>query len=139
MSTHHFVIEVLCKALLQRRKKTSLGSGALCIARGGTRRGAGFSAGRRVGQSARVPAAEQQQAHCKTLRIARNAQRSVHTSPNAVLALIGRDSSGQPRRGRQVVVTVSRIPRESISSRTVSWRIFAPGAKALQSLSFPRS
>src|ERR1700680_1474045 len=113
MPTYHFLIEVLCKGLLQGRKKASLGSGALCIARGGTRRGAGFSAGRRLGPGATVPAAEQQQARCKTLRTARNAQRSVHESPNAVLFPVRRDSSGQPRRGRQVVVTVSQYPKRS--------------------------
>src|ERR1700704_4259346 len=119
MSTHHFLIEVLCKGLLQGRKKTSLGSGALCIARGGTRRGAGFSAGRRVGQGAAVPAAEQQQARCKTLRAARNAQRSVHVSPNAVLFPVRRNSSGQPRRGRQVVETVSRTQSKTITLQHV--------------------
>src|SRR3981081_666708 len=52
MSSYHLLIEVLCKGLLQGRKKTSLGSGALCIARGGTRRGAGLSAGRGGGGGA---------------------------------------------------------------------------------------
>src|ERR1700730_2858274 len=109
MSTHHFLIEVLSKGLLQGRKKTSLGSGTLGIARGGTRRGAGCSGGRRVGQGAAVPAAEQQQARCKTLRTTRNPQRYVHVSPNAVLFPVRRDSSGQPRRGRQVGVTLQDV------------------------------
>src|ERR1700716_1143493 len=99
MSSYHLLIEVLGKGLLQGRKKTSLGSGALCIARGGTCRGAGCSARRRVGQGAAVPAAAQKQAQCKTLRTARNAQRSVHVPPNAILFPVRRDSSGQPRRG----------------------------------------
>src|SRR5882757_6669977 len=53
MSTHHFLLEVLCKPLLQGRKKTLLRS-RVCIARGGTGRAAGLSPRGRLSQGAAV-------------------------------------------------------------------------------------
>src|ERR1700730_10403696 len=70
MSTHHFLIEVLSKGLLQGRKKTSLGSGALCIARGGTRRGAGCSGGGRGGPGAAGAAPDNKHGRRQTRRTA---------------------------------------------------------------------
>src|SRR6266404_4453581 len=104
VSTHHFLLEVLCKPLLQGRKKTFLRS-RLCIARGGTGRAAGLSPRGRLSQGAAVATAEQREGHHKTLQMARNEQRLVHVPPYDVLFFLSAENVAVNLiAGRQIVM-----------------------------------